>query len=317
MEAVQKLGYPVPLIYSAQGTDLVMEFLDGPTLGDAMLAGELPIEQGAAILADLHDRLHRTEYIHLDLHPFNVMLTGKGPVVIDWRNARKGSGDLDVADTALVLGMVARDEAHPAAQLASALLETFLRKVSGDPAAAVDDALKRRLTDPNLTEAELGHMSQVAERIKAARVRLRDVRDDDLEAFFEHQREPQGVEMAAFPARDRDAFYAHWAKIRADPKVIMRAIDAGGEVAGNIGCWEQSGEHLVGYWVGSHFWGRGIASKALALLVRELPIRPLLAFVAITNIGSIRVLEKCGFERNGEPTVAEDGVEEVEMVLRA
>ena len=35
-------------------------------------------------------------------------------------------------------------------------------------------------------------------------VLLRDVEEDDLTIFFEHQRDPVANEMAAFAARDRD-----------------------------------------------------------------------------------------------------------------
>jgi Acetyltransferase (GNAT) domain len=68
-------------------------------------------------------------------------------------------------------------------------------------------------------------------------------------------------------------------------------------------CWEQDGRLLVGYWVGREFWGRGLATAALAELVAEIPERPLHAWVASSNVGSIRVLEKCGFvevERRAE-----------------
>ena len=43
-------------------------------------------------------------------------------------------------------------------------------------------------------------------------VRLRSVEDRDLDVFFEHQADPQAVEMAAFPARDKDQFAAHWGR---------------------------------------------------------------------------------------------------------
>ena len=39
---------------------------------------------------------------------------------------------------------------------------------------------------------------------------LREVLVSDLDAFFEHQRDPEATRMAAFPARDREAFDAHW-----------------------------------------------------------------------------------------------------------
>lgn len=76
-----------------------------------------------------------------------------------------------------------------------------------------------------------------------------------------------------------------------------------GESRGEYGCWEQDGRLLVGYWVGREFWGRGLATAALAELVTEIPERPLHAWVASSNVGSIRVLEKCGFvevERHAE-----------------
>ena len=100
--------------------------------------------------------------------------------------------------------------------------------------------------------------------------------------------------MALFPAREREAFDAHWRRILADPSVTVRTIDYDGAVAGNVGSWEQEGRQLVGYWIGREFWGRGIATSALSQLVAELG-RPLYAWVARSNLGSIRVLEKCGF----------------------
>jgi len=39
---------------------------------------------------------------------------------------------------------------------------------------------------------------------------LRDVIESDLPIFFEHQRQPEANRMAAFPARAREAFMAHW-----------------------------------------------------------------------------------------------------------
>ena len=61
---------------------------------------------------------------------------------------------------------------------------------------------------------------------------LRDVFESDLDAFFEHQREPEANEMAVFPARDRETFYAHWRRILADDSLIQRTIVDGDEVAG-------------------------------------------------------------------------------------
>src|SRR6478735_6863635 len=105
--------------------------------------------------------------------------------------------------------------------------------------------------------------------------------------------------MAVFPAREREAFDAHWRRVLANDANVVRVIEVDGEVAGNIGSWEQEGLQLVGYWLGREFWGRGIATAALAELARELETRPLHAWVARSNAGSIRVLEKCGFVEVG------------------
>ena len=104
---------------------------------------------------------------------------------------------------------------------------------------------------------------------------LRDVVGTDLDVFYEQQLDPEATAMAVFPARDREAFDAHWRRLLADDSLVKRTIVDAGAVAGNIGCWEQDGRLLVGYRVGLEFWGRGLATVALAELVTEIPERPL------------------------------------------
>ena len=123
---------------------------------------------------------------------------------------------------------------------------------------------------------------------------LRDVVDDDIPVFFQQQNDPEAIEMAAFPPREWEPFAAHWAKIRVDPTLVTKTIVSDGEVAGNIGSFPRDDRRFVGYWLGREFWGQGLATRALAELVEELE-RPLYAEVSTANIGSIRVLEKCGF----------------------
>ena len=127
------------------------------------------------------------------------------------------------------------------------------------------------------------------------RVHLRGVRDDDLPIFFEHQQDPDANRMANFDARDRDAFMAHWTKILRDESVVVRTVEHEGLVAGNVVSWQHAGERDVGYWIGREHWGKGVATAALSAFLDELDTRPLHAHVATHNIGSIRVLEKCGF----------------------
>src|SRR5262245_55729848 len=117
------------------------------------------------------------------------------------------------------------------------------------------------------------------------RVVLREVVDSDLPIFFEHQRNPEAVRMAAFPSRDHDAFMTHWAKLRREPSNIIRTIVCDVQVAGNIGSWIAEDRRLIGYWIGREFWGRGVATAALAAFVAEVKDRPLHAFVAKHNVG--------------------------------
>ena len=145
---------------------------------------------------------------------------------------------------------------------------------------------------------------------------LREVVEADLPVFYEHQRDREAAAMAAFPSRERDAFMAHWAKTLGNDSTLTRTVVSDGAVAGNIGCWEDDGRRLVGYWIGREFWGRGLATQALAELLDVVDARPLQAYVAKSNVASIRVLEKCGFVKVGEHA-GDDGIDELLLELRA
>jgi RimJ/RimL family protein N-acetyltransferase len=144
---------------------------------------------------------------------------------------------------------------------------------------------------------------------------LRDVIDDDIEIFFEQQNDPEAIEMAVWPPREREAFFEHWHNnVLGVEGNIARTILDGDEVAGNIGSFERDGKRYVGYWLGREYWGRGLATKALAELVQELD-RPVYAEVAKTNIGSVRVLEKCGFKVVGTETEQDEAFGEIELLV--
>jgi RimJ/RimL family protein N-acetyltransferase len=150
-------------------------------------------------------------------------------------------------------------------------------------------------------------------------VRLRDVEPDDLPVFYAHQLDADATRMAAFPARDRAAFDAHWAtNVLGNPATVTRTILVDDEVAGYVGSWPQDGVRCVGYWVGKEHWGKGVATRALAAFLHLVTERPLHAHVAKHNVGSIRVLEKCGFilEREDHFEVAGEDVAELVLVLR-
>jgi signal transduction histidine kinase/RimJ/RimL family protein N-acetyltransferase len=112
--------------------------------------------------------------------------------------------------------------------------------------------------------------------------------------------DPESLRMAAFTAKDptdRDAFDAHWKRIRARPTCVNRTVLVDGDVVGSAAVYGEPGEREVTYWIDRAYWGKGIATAALRDLLAEVPERPLYARVAADNAGSLRVLEKCGFRR--------------------
>jgi RimJ/RimL family protein N-acetyltransferase len=126
---------------------------------------------------------------------------------------------------------------------------------------------------------------------------LREVHDSDLPVFFRQMNDPEALHLAAFTPKDpadRDAFDAHWKRIRASDDV-QRTILADGDVVGSAAVYGEPGEREVTYWIDRAYWGRGIATAALRELVAQVPERPLYARAAADNAGSLRVLEKCGF----------------------
>ncbi len=151
------------------------------------------------------------------------------------------------------------------------------------------------------------------------RVTLRDVTDADLPIFFEHQLDADAVHMAAFTAADptdQAAFNAHWARIRGIETIVNRTILVDGEVAGHISRYGDPGSGELTYWLGREYWGRGVATAALAQFLTFLDERPLYARAAKDNRGSVRVLQKCGFEVVGEDRgFANARGEEIEEVV--
>lgn len=137
-------------------------------------------------------------------------------------------------------------------------------------------------------------------------LQLRDVVESDLPIFFEHQLDADANHMAAFTAKDPtnwDSFMEHWQRILGDESVTIQTILVDGQVAGHVSIYKD--EELDGpevtYWIGRSYWGRGVATRALsAFLLHVVKTRPLYARAAKDNIGSLRVLAKCGFRRIGE-----------------
>jgi RimJ/RimL family protein N-acetyltransferase len=127
---------------------------------------------------------------------------------------------------------------------------------------------------------------------------LRPVEDTDLDALFAQSRDPESVRMAAFTARDPDdraAFDAHMARLRSSPDLVLLAVTRDGELVGSVGSFVMDGQQEITYWIDRSAWGQGVATRAVALLLDLVPVRPLHARAASDNAGSLAVLRRAGF----------------------
>jgi aminoglycoside phosphotransferase (APT) family kinase protein len=177
-------GYPVPRVeeISADGRDLVMERIDGPSMADWLSRKPWTMLRGAAMLADLHDQLHAitapdflwnadvghgTQVVHMDLHPLNVIVSARGPVVIDW--ARPGRGDpiTDVAAAYLLMATAGvpagRVQAAVIALGRSWLANSFVRRYDRAALApALSVAAEWKALDTNMSADEIAAMRKIA-----------------------------------------------------------------------------------------------------------------------------------------------------------
>jgi RimJ/RimL family protein N-acetyltransferase len=85
------------------------------------------------------------------------------------------------------------------------------------------------------------------------------------------------------------------------------AITVNDELVGVIGFEIERGPRRycaeIGYWLGQGYWGRGIATQALQAVTgyafEHHELRRIQAHVFSWNSASMRVLEKCGYQREG------------------
>jgi Ser/Thr protein kinase RdoA (MazF antagonist) len=186
MEYARANGFPAPAAEAASPTDVVMDRVTGPTMLADLMRRPWLIARHAALLADLHERLHSIvapewlpaplgegdALLHLDLHPDNVILTARGPVVIDWPNAARGPALADVAHSWLVMAcsLPAHGGARRAVSLAGrrALWELFLRRY--DRAALVPHlrpVARHRLADRTLPAGEHEAVARLLRKVEA------------------------------------------------------------------------------------------------------------------------------------------------------
>jgi aminoglycoside phosphotransferase (APT) family kinase protein len=190
MEYARAKGYPVPAVeeVSDDGSDMVMERIDGADMLGSLSRRPWTIGRQGKVLADLHLRLHEIpapdwlpaaaagagdRLLHLDLHPLNVILSPKGPVVIDWTNARRGDPSSDVA---LTWVLIAAGEAPSnwivnavSGHARSILIANFLAGFDREEVTRhLSDVVKWKVLDPHMSDKEQAGMWKVVDSAKRA-----------------------------------------------------------------------------------------------------------------------------------------------------
>jgi tRNA A-37 threonylcarbamoyl transferase component Bud32 len=187
MEFVHAHGYPVPKVdeVSADGSELIMEKIAGVNMIDALTAAPWKAKRFGRLLADLHERLHElsapewlpaapcgvgTQLLHMDLHPLNVMISPRGPIVIDWTNAVRGnpSTDLAITWTLILAGEVPTSglKGKLVGRIRSRLVSGFTGAFDLDAVGhEVDDVVEWKSKDPNMSESEIATMHAFARSV--------------------------------------------------------------------------------------------------------------------------------------------------------
>jgi aminoglycoside phosphotransferase (APT) family kinase protein len=175
-------GVPVPEVFDACGSDIVMELLRGPTMLEVLAREPWTLWRQARLLAGLHTLVHRVPaldwlrapfgagsvLLHTDIHPDNVVITADGPALIDWQGAARGPAEADLAMT-WVLTATGQAPAHrrrtifgPAGQHLFA--RCYLAAAGPLERHWLSAATAHRLADPALTSTEAARLHRLSRR---------------------------------------------------------------------------------------------------------------------------------------------------------
>lgn len=163
-------GVPVPAVHRAERTDIIMELVAGPTMMEDLEVRPWRLVRYARLLARLQRSVNvlrapswfprsssvpdRGQVTHLDLHPMNVILSDRGPVIIDWTNAASGDGAFDAATSYVLMSTFEAVGARD--RIGQKVLVEVFRQTRGrsEIRGALSAAAAHRLADRNTTLGE-------------------------------------------------------------------------------------------------------------------------------------------------------------------
>ena len=149
--------------------------------------------------------------------------------------------------------------------------------------------------------------------MKTERITLRHWLDTDAKALYKYASDPEVGPRAGWPPHISEEESLEIIRtVFNNPTTWAIVWNETGEAIGAIGYGPscdcslpaREGEPTVGYWVGKPYWGKGICTEALRLMIAHIRettvIRSLISGHFTDNHASGRVMEKCGFVATGE-----------------
>lgn len=140
--------------------------------------------------------------------------------------------------------------------------------------------------------------------IKTSRLKLRLLEKEDITYLHPLESDPEVKQFFPDGARDRaktedmiGRFITAYLE-KGLPCFLLFDLQSG-EFIGRAGFGlTESGETEVGYVLHKKFWGKGVASEAVTVLLeyarKNIDVDYIIAYADAGNIGSLRVMEKCG-----------------------
>lgn len=151
------------------------------------------------------------------------------------------------------------------------------------------------------------------EMLKSERITLRPWQDSDAAALFRYAGDPDvGLRAGWPPHQSEEESLEIIRTVFNNPTTWAIVWNETGEAIGAMGYGpscdcalpSRKGEPTVGYWVGKPYWGRGVCTEALSIMIGHIrsttAIRSLISGHFADNPASGRVMEKCGFVPTGE-----------------
>lgn len=161
-----------------------------------------------------------------------------------------------------------------------------------------------------MMQDQLDYGMRAPEKIETARLQLVRPTAADVEAIYQrYASDPDVTQYVAWPRHttitDSEFFLKfsdhEWSRSSAGPYLVRSRAD--GSLLGSTGlAFESDTTASTGYVFAKDAWGKGYATEALRAMIdlaRDLHVTRLYAICHTDHRASARVLEKCGFAREG------------------